>query len=99
MPRFAPPADSGNGRNSYEQVIAVLREPTRRPDHRPARNAAHLYLTRGSHDRQRGQSINERRSISTDSRLPRTITVSGRVYDVTTGLLTTVVPATAMPAA
>jgi carbonic anhydrase len=30
--------------------------------------------------------------------LPRTITVSGRVYDVTTGRLTTVVPATAMPA-
>lgn len=29
--------------------------------------------------------------------LPRTITVSGRTYDVTTGLLTTVVPATAMP--
>jgi carbonic anhydrase len=29
--------------------------------------------------------------------LPRTLTVSGRVYDVTTGLLTTVVPATPMP--
>jgi carbonic anhydrase len=37
--------------------------------------------------------------VLTDSRLPRTITVSGRVYDVTTGLLSTVVPATAMPAA
>ncbi len=31
--------------------------------------------------------------------LPRTITVSGRVYDVTTGLLTTVVPAGPMPGA
>ena len=37
--------------------------------------------------------------VLTDSRLPRTITVSGRVYDVTTGLPSTVVPATAMPAA
>jgi len=35
--------------------------------------------------------------VLNDHRLPRTITVSGRVYDVTTGLLTTVVPATAMP--
>jgi hypothetical protein len=29
--------------------------------------------------------------------LPRTITVSGHVYDVTTGLITTIVPARPMP--
>jgi hypothetical protein len=37
--------------------------------------------------------------VLADPRLPRTITVSGHVYDVTTGLLSTVVPATPMPTA
>jgi carbonic anhydrase len=36
--------------------------------------------------------------VLADPYLPRTITVSGHTYDVTTGLLTTVVPATTMPA-